>query len=188
MVSGLVLLSALAGAGVAALHSPPVWFMLGFEVVIGVAAVFGMLTGRGRFGDGPALALVCVAGAVGAGSLLGFLAGRGNIGVNLTPFLLAREAAAAVYLGVAGAMVVMRRPGVSLRRLAIGLACAAAFAGEAALLWKMRGSLGGLGTMAGALVGLVAAVTLLGLLAGAVHQIVGAFEAGQLDEDAASAQ
>jgi hypothetical protein len=187
-VSAVVLLSSLVGAGAAALNSPPVWFMLGFEVVIAVAAVFGVLTGMGRFGEGPALALVCVAGAVGAGSLLGYLAGQGNIGIGLKPFLLAREASAAAIAGAGGVIVMMRRPQVSVRRMAIGLACAGSFAGICAGLWVFGNRLSGLGTMAGALVGLASAVTLLALLAAAVHLIIGAFEAGALDEDAASAQ
>lgn len=188
-VSLLVLLSALTGAGAAALNSPPVWFMLGFELVIAIAAAFGVLVGLGRFGDGPALALLCVAGTIGTGSLLGYLAGSGNIGVKLEPFLLAREAAGAVIAAAAAYIVLIRRPRLSVRRLVVGLLCAGAFAAIGAVLWKFSGQLVGLGTLPGAFVGLVGAVTLLGLLAAAVHLLVSAFETGAIDEaPAASSQ
>jgi hypothetical protein len=184
VICGVVLLSSLAGAGAAAFNAPPVWFMLGFEVVIAFATVFGILTGLGRFSDGPALALVCVAGVVGAGSLLGFLAGRGNFSMNLTPMLLAREAAAAGILGAAGILVLMRRPRLAMRRFAIGAACAAAFVGLSGGLWLFGSPLRQLGTVAGAGVGLVLSVVVLGLLATAVHQLIGAFETGALNDDA----
>lgn len=192
VVSSLVLLSALAGVAAAATRSPTVWFMLGFEATIAFAAVFGVLVGFGRFRDGPALALLCVAGTIAAGSLLGFLAGRGNIGLQpgwLVRFLLAREAAGAIIAATAGWIVLVRRPQLSFRRLWIGLACAVAFAGISLALWRFSGQLGALGTMPGAFVGLVAAVTLLGLLAAAVHLLIGAFETGATDDGpAASAE
>lgn len=178
LLSGLVLLSAVVGAGAAALHAPPIWFMLGFEVIIAVAGVFGVLTGLGRFLNGPALALVCVAGAVGAGSLLGFLAGRGNLAIDLWPFLMARGVAAAAILAMAGWAVLSRRPQESWRRLGVGIACLIGFGAIAGGLWVAQGWLTGLGTMPGAIIGLVAGATLLGLLAAAVHHVIRAFETG----------
>ncbi len=188
----VVLLSALAGVIAAALNSPPVWFMLGFEAVIACASVFGVLVGLGRFRDGPALALLCVAGTIAAGSLLGFLAGRGNIGLGPGWFLrllLARVALSAIIAATAGWIVLVRRPQLSFRRLWFGLGCALAFAAITWALWEFSGQLAALGTMPSAFVGFVAAVTLLGLLAAAVHLLIGAFETGAIDDaPAASAE
>ena len=86
--------SALAFAVPAAAHSPkPAWFMLGFELVLVVGAVMGVLTGLGRFREGPAAAIACVAGVTLVASFLGYLgAGRQLYGHDLLPPLVAREA------------------------------------------------------------------------------------------------
>jgi hypothetical protein len=182
----LVLLSALVGIGAAGLQTPRVWFVIGFEVAILVASAFGVLIGLGRFADGPALGLACVAGVIAAGSLLGYLAGQGNLGVDLKPFLLARGMAAAGIAFGAGAAVLLRNPKLSLPRLGIGIACAVAFVVACGLAWRFSASLANLGTVTGALFGLIAAATMLGLLAAAVHLLIGAFEAGSVEEPAAS--
>ena len=74
--SGLVLLSSLGGVAASLLNSPRLYFLLGFEVVILVATVFGVLLGRRKFGSGAGLGLLCVAGVVLAGSLLGYISCR----------------------------------------------------------------------------------------------------------------
>lgn len=186
VVALLVLLSALVGIGAAGLQTPTVWFLIGFEVAILVASAFGVLIGLGRFADGPALGLACVAGVVGAGSLLGYLAGQGNLGVDLKPFLLARAMAAAGIAFGAGAAVLLRNPRLSLPRLGIGIGCAVGFVIACALAWRFSASLAHLGTVTGALLGLIATAIMLGLLAAAVHLLISAFEAGSVEESAAS--
>src|ERR1043166_2727299 len=64
-------LSAAAEMVACVLVPRPLYFMLGFEVVALVAAVFGVLLAMGRFAQGPGLGLLCVAAAIGVGSLLG---------------------------------------------------------------------------------------------------------------------
>lgn len=182
----LVLISAMVGIGAAGLQTPRVWFMLGFEVAILIASAFGVLIGLGRFAEGPALGLACVAGVIAAGSLLGYLAGQGNLGVDLKPFLLARAMAAAGLAVGAAVAVLMRRPKLSLPRLSIGAICAVAFLATCAAAWKFSSSLANMGTIGGALVGLLGSVAMLGLLAAAVHLLISAFEAGSLDEPARS--
>lgn len=183
LISGLVAASALAGGVASMLTSPPTWFLLGFEVVTAGAAVFGVLLGLGRFPSAPGLALLCVAGAIGASGFLGYLgAGKEIMGVGLKPFLLARLAAAGGLAGIAAVAVLMRRPRVSLPKLLAGLACAGALAGLGAGAWMASGKVSTLGAPVQAVLGLIGFTVLLGLLAASVHLIVAAFEACDVDQ------
>lgn len=182
VLCALVGLSALGGVGLAAFNSRPIWFLLGFEVVIAFASVFGVLLGLGRFNDAPALGLLCVAGAVGGGSLLGFLSARHNLSIDPYPFLLAREVAAAALIATAALIVLFRRPRESLPKFAAGVGCGAALVLVGAGAWMFRGQLGALGTVAGAVIGLIVSALMLGLLAAAVHLLVAAFETGESEE------
>ena len=111
LVSAAVLVSAVAGAVLAAVQpaiDPSLkssWALVGFEVVVAVAALLGVIAALGKFGEGPGMALACVAGTILLGSALGWQgAGRQLLGHSLMPYLAARVAAALV-LGAIGAWV-----------------------------------------------------------------------------------
>lgn len=58
----------------------PYWMVVGFEVVVLAAGVFGLLIARGRFRDGPGMALLCVAGALLVAGVLGFYSTKSTPG------------------------------------------------------------------------------------------------------------
>ncbi len=125
LTSGVVLLSALAMiAACLFLAMVPPWSMLGFEVVVALACVLGVL--NSRFRSAPALTLLCVASCVFAGSVLGYVGVRGvldrgnEVRVALKPWLVGRLAAAALLVALA-AWTVLRRD-----RRAVALALRAA--------------------------------------------------------------
>ena len=142
LMSGLVLLSAVATL-VASFVIParPVWPLIGFEVLIVLAGVYGVLAARGRFAQGPGLAHTCVSGTVFAASVLGFLGATGQIGEhNLQSWLLARVMLA-VSIGLIGAWIVSRRvPGAAFVALR-GATYTAAAVGFAGVLMLFDGNL-----------------------------------------------
>ncbi|HMN40675.1 MAG TPA: hypothetical protein PKE29_07490 [Phycisphaerales bacterium] len=199
IVCGAVALSALAGAPLALFAAKPLYFLMGFEVVILVAGVFGVLAAMGRFAEGPGLTLLCVAAIVAIGSLLGDqtakltnpLSGpivvqvrRAQVEWDVTLFFALRLVAAGLIGVGAGWVVLARRPRESAGSLVRGLAALGAFVAIVGGGWALRGAIGRLGPFVATLVGLAAAVAALGLLAAGVHFIVRAFEFGRIRESA----
>lgn len=190
LVSAAVLLSALV-AGFAAACAPwlaegqkPAWAMFGFEVVIAFAAVIGVLLSLGKFRDGPALALACVAAAVFTGSVLGFLgANREIAGYSLRWFLLARVGAAAV-LGAGAVACVLVRDRRSLPTLLKAGVLMAPVVAVAAMAVTPAGSrLASPLLEAGAAIRVpvfvLGSLVLCGLFAASVHLGIRAFELGR---------
>ncbi len=186
VVSGGVLASALVGAVLALIaNAAPAWALFGFEIVVGVSCVFGLLLGAGRYREAPGLAMACVAGTIFAGSVLGYLSlsPRTLGGVGLTPFLGARVLAAGM-IAASGAYCVLSRHPRSWRLLTLGLLLGAPVLGAAtvAVIPSLRAHLapvlrmGLVGQMAVA----VAAFLLLGgLLCASVDLVIRAFELGR---------
>ena len=142
VLSGLVLLSAAATLVASfAIPARPVWPLIGFEVLIVFAGVYGVLAARGAFAEGPGLAHACVSGTVFAASVLGFLGATGQIGEhNLQSWLLARVMLS-VSIGLIGAWIVLRRtPGAALMALR-GATYSAAAIGFAGILMLFDGNL-----------------------------------------------
>lgn len=122
LLAGFVALSALVVAALAVLQRPAAaWFLALFEVVVFVAAVFGVLLARGRFRDGPAMALLCVCGTIGVGSVMGYLTTRQLMGTSLEMFVLARVGAAGLFGAAAAAEVLLRDPRKSMPMLFKGI-------------------------------------------------------------------
>lgn len=193
LLCAAVTLSALAGIAASLLAIKPLWFMLGFEVITVVAGVIGVMTAMGRFGTGPAMALLCVAATVAVGSLLTHLSAElvnpmagpvlRRIGERpITLFLVLREVGA-VGIGLCAAWVVLsRRPRESLSSLLKGAAFGVALVLVVGATWTLRGRAAGLGSLVQAVGGLIVAFLALCLLAGAVHFVVRAFEAGRVGD------
>lgn len=70
--------AALGGFGAFGLDTP-LPSTIAFELLILLAAVFGVLLAFGRFMHGPAIAMVCIAGVFGGAGLLAFLDLRANV-------------------------------------------------------------------------------------------------------------
>jgi hypothetical protein len=112
---GVLLASAIVGAAASVMVSrwdpnqAPIWTMLGFEIIIAAAAIIGLLTGLGRFREGPAMAWTIVAGATLLGSVLGYQAALRNIaGYSLTGPLLGRASLSITLLVIASLTVLIR--------------------------------------------------------------------------------
>jgi hypothetical protein len=184
LLSAVLLAALAAGAPLLARDQRPSWALFGFEVVIAVAGVLGVLTGRGRFADGPGLALACVAGTILIGSGLGWQgAGRQLLGVPLLPVLGGR-ALAALVLGAIGAWTVLSRDTRAIRLAITGMllllpvvlgAVAVVRPAGRRLLDKLMGTSPGIQFMVAVGGFAVAAV----LLSAGCHLIIRAFELGR---------
>ena len=90
------------------------WFSSIFELLVLAAAVSGIASGLGRFVNGWALSLACVAGTVLVCAVFAFLEIRANFGSEpdvaglIKPYLALRLALAAAIAGVASAAVFSR--------------------------------------------------------------------------------
>lgn len=121
VVSSGVLLSAATGMYVTLSADPsPQWGAFGYEIVIAVSAVFGVLLGLGRFraGSGLCAGLVGLAWFVGTG--MGRLPFHSSPrGVVADPWFVGRLAAAAV-VACSGGLAVLARDARSWKRLIVG--------------------------------------------------------------------
>ena len=202
-LSAVVGITCLGGIALSLLNRPPVWYTFGFELVALVACVFGVWTGLGRYRQGPALALLCVAGAIGVGALLGYVGApaattnklatavpalsfmgpdRGLLGMPLWPLMLARAVAAAALTAAAAIIVLSRQPQLSRPRVVRAIVFAVLLVLVAAPLWLTRAQWIALGTFPKLLIGVLGTVLALGLFAAAVHYAISAFEPGDPDE------
>lgn len=172
-------LSAVVVAGLA-LRDRASPFVLGFELVTLLAGIAAVLVARGRFAAGPALTLVCAAGAVFASAAMSWWVARGpDSRVDWTPFLLARFSAAAVLALAAAAIVLAIRPALQLPRLAIGFALA--LPTIITLAWLLRGGSASIKpwpVSAQAAFVIFGGLILLALFSASVHYIVTAFQLG----------
>lgn len=186
LTCGVVALTAIAGAVAAiVIPAPPGWLMFGFELVVLVAAVMGFFVARGRFNEGPGLALACIAGSILACTVLGYVSINRTLGQFPLDLVVLSRLVAAGILGTLGALaVLLRNPGRScplmIKGLVLGLPVLAVAA--AIILPQARSLLGPLGRLQGptrAIVALVAFAAAGVLLSGAVHLVIRAFEAGR---------
>ncbi len=198
-VNALIALSAIAGVAAALLAAAPLWYMLGFELVILVAAAFGLLIAMGRFSDGPALGLLCIVGAVAAGSVLGDLStylanpirgpilhvyGKGGmVELPITLFMTLRLAAAGLVALGAAWIVLSRSPRQALASLWRGLVCAGFLLLLLFAVWRLRSHAAGLAPLVRTLGGITIGVVALALTAAAVHFTIRAFEFGRIHDD-----
>lgn len=160
------------------------YFMLAGEGLILIAGVFGVLAGLGRFAIGPAMAGACVAGSIAVG------AGVGGIETGVLPSFrgervdtlatLSRVGIAGLIAGVAGLMILVRRPGMSVKRLLIGTLAltpvvAVAIAWRVGALASIEGAVPAIALKISILAGGLIAIILLSI---AIHCFIRAFEIG----------
>lgn len=172
---------------------PRLLALMGFEIVVTVAAILGVLFGLGRYAAGPAVALACVSGTILLGSALGWLGANRNIaGVTLTP-LLALRVLIALALAAAGGLIVLRRAPGSFALLFKGLAALAplVLAAGAFAHSPTRIAIGNAVT-GGTVV--TFAIAVFGFLIGGVllaiggHCVIRAFELGRIPDQPTSGQ
>jgi hypothetical protein len=196
MVGAIAAALTLSALGTATLSflvvDKPLWLLFGFEVVIAITGVLGLMFALGRFQEGQGLALACVAGTVAVASFLGiwFVLRRNALAVNMSVrpvemLLLARLGAAGV-LGLIGAWAVLKRNSRSwwyLGRAAMAvaplLAAGAVFALGRAQVSSAASALPG--WVSGLIGGILAMVGMV-LVCAAVHCVIRAFEMGRGDE------
>lgn len=181
-VGGAITASAIASLSLGALGPTHPPFMLGFEFITAIAGVFAVLVALGRFSLGPALALLCVAGAVGVGSFLGHRSAGGFLGGAAQIYLLGRCSAAFLLLTAAAWLVLARRPHESVASLVRGMLFGFGLVLMIVGLWLSRGHIWALGPAVKALVMLFGGVVGLGLLAASVHFTIRAFEFGRVGD------
>lgn len=208
----LVGVSALVGAPLSLFALRPLWYLLGFEIVVLIAAVYGVLVAAGKFRDGPGLALICIAATIAAASFFGnqsatnrdgasfnLMAGPvvGYISSNkertldrliggVTLYLVLRLAAAGVIAAGAAWVVLARRPRESLPSLFKSLVSCVSLLGVLIGAWALRSQAAGLGGFASTMIALIVGVLAVGLLSASVHFAIRAFEFGRLRDEPTS--
>lgn len=170
---GLILLSAMVTIAMAVMQPKPSYFIIGFEAVSVFACVFGVLLARGKFREGPAIGILCVAAAVGVGSLLGAVGSHYAIGsFGLKPWLLGRVGCAGLLAAMAGAVVVARSPSLRVPALLKGSVLGAlTIAVGYGVLVASKTMSGAMAFIAAVGLGLVC----VGLLCASVHYLIAAF-------------
>lgn len=121
----------------------PYWMVVGFEVVVLAASAVALLFSRGKFRDGPGMALLCVAGPIFVAGVLGYLSTKPTASlllhgraVAMKPWALAHAGAAGV-LAMLSAYEVMRRNTRSLYYLARAAMAGAPLAAMLAAAWML---------------------------------------------------
>lgn len=186
------LVTAAAGAFLA-VNTP--WILIGFELVVIVAAVIGILLALGRLPEGQGLAILCVAGTFPFAAFCSWLSlapthelvlNPDKPGVSLTTWAMAR-AGAGTLLGLIAAFAVLRRqPGRSigyLLRAALAIAPVAILAAIMKLApGILRSAADALPDWLGAAIAVIGALLALVLISISAHCVIRSFEAGRTDE------
>lgn len=187
--AGLALSGLALSIGAVAAGPQPKWPLFGFEIVLLVASVIGVLLAQGKLRGAPGLALLCVAGTIFIACVLGYFGANGRLDLRgdrapilLKPLLAARLGLVAG-LACASMFVVLRRDRVAVGTFAKGLLWAAPLIVGGLLAWKMRTTLGGLPGPAQAALVFFGGVALIACLSGAGHLFIRAFEIGSAKGD-----
>lgn len=194
VVAAAVGLSTLAIFGLGFMAAAkPLWFLIGFEIVVLVASVFGLLIAAGRYQSAPAIGVMCTAGTYFTGAVLGWLSVRSvpftelpnlaeSQGRVMMLWMLGRIGAAGLLALVAAATVLLRNPR-SMNHLVWAGASGLPLAFVGAMAYIGRGWFGEtVSSMPGWLAGSIGA--LLAVVAGALfciaaHNVIRAFEMGR---------
>lgn len=173
LLGSLLAISAVFRLGQGLMASPPWYFVVGFEAIILVAAIVAILAGLNRFRQGPALAILCAAGATLALSGLGASSTGGGYQAALKdPFTLARLALAALLALDALAIAAARNPAPALRALVtcIALAGIAGVLTAPAAVPALRNALTALHPVATTVLAVVLFLAWVGFVSASVHQ------------------
>lgn len=170
------------------------WFSSVFELLVLGAAVVGIFAGLGRFRDGWALALACVAGTSLVSGVFAFVELRANFNNDpsyaglLKPYLGIRVAMAAGFAGLASLAVFCRNP-ACWRALIKGLVILTPAMGVCAWLATTGGAfLGSTRATPGAeaariLMLCLGGLVFIGLISVGCHLLIRAYELGRAPAD-----
>jgi len=165
------------------------YFMLAGQGLALAAAVFGVLAGRGRFSDGPALAPACVGGALLTAAVVGGLETQVlSIDGEITAFgspgarasVAAHAALAALFGVLAGLVILARTPARSGKYLLTGALVGSPVLGLA-VAWRLgyiAKAEQALPAIAFQLAVLGVALVAIALVSVAAHCVIRAFEVG----------
>lgn len=192
-LSAVALVSALSVAGIALVRgAQPYWLLVGMEVCIAMAGVFGVLFLRRKFADGPAMTLLCIAGTVFAAGFLSWLAVRSGIklkgdqSLNVKMLMLARVGIAVALVGLAS-LEVLRRDRRSLGLLGRAMATGVPLAIIAGGLFLGRDALATQQAVPAWIVWTlvsIGVVVAMALLCACGHFVIRAFEMGRPESSA----
>lgn len=192
-LSAVALVSALGVAGIALVRgAQPYWLLVGMEVCIAMAGVFGVLFLRRKFADGPAMTLLCIAGTVFAAGFLSWLAVRSGIklkgdqSLNVKMLMLARVGIAVALVGLAS-LEVLRRDRRSLGLLGRAMATGVPLAIIAGGLFLGRDALATQQAVPAWIVWTlvsIGVVVAMALLCACGHFVIRAFEMGRPENTA----
>jgi len=201
LFGALTAVSALGMAVASVTAGPkPAFQLLGFEIVSVVAGLMALWMSRGKASEGFGLAVLGIAGAIGAGAVLSymsvtskhdFLRPSGKFGsLPLWPWFYLRVGTSAILVATAALSVLLRKPKsliVLTKGVLIGVPAMAA-GGYLALMVKngkaSTGSLQGFAAVAATTGVLVAGVAIITALAIGGHLVIRAFEMGRTDSKA----
>lgn len=174
-----IALSAAAAIGFAVLGGTPSWVLIGFEAIILLAGAICSFEAFRASRHGPAMTLLCAAGAVGVGSLLGFIgANRSLAGYDLHFALAVRLGSAALLAAASGCIVLSRDPSRSIPALIKGITAGAILIAMMGGLWVLRASILTAGAAARVGIVIVMGIALIGLVSACGHYLVRAFAIG----------
>lgn len=191
LLSAALALSA-AGMGVACTIFPPhaVWVVFGFELIMCLAGVVGLLFARGQFQEGQGMTLLCVGGTVLFAGFLSFLSTYGPGGIvfrtnaaatSMTPWFVSRIALGLCFLSFA-AYAVLRRNPKSRAYIVRGLVASVVLALVVGGMYVGRNALNSMpGAVRGVIFAIGALVAVIGVAA-AGHCFIRAFECGRPEQ------
>lgn len=189
-LSAFIACSGFFGVSLGLRGAPANWFVVGLEAVIVFAGAMGVLVAtrpvRG-FREGPAIGMLCVAGSALGCAGLSYIALRAGFnGIEKDPLTLSRFAAAAALCALAAVTVLLRKPGQTIRPLAMSAVMLAVSLGVAAVFASSgaRRVIHSTHAIVEALVFLVGGVMFVGLFSAAVHLAITAFDRGRLAGEA----
>jgi len=192
LAGGVLALWALAMVILAAFVAPrPAWILFGFETMVVASGVVAVAFGRGKFQDGPGLALACVAGTVFAAAALSWLGNRqgvtlieGRGPVSLTIFAAARVGIAAL-VGLGAAYAVLRRTAVGRGYAWRAIAAVAGIGVLGAVMMFGRGAMAGWSGVIQGAISLLWLGAVMGLICAGGHCVIRAFESGRTEREGA---
>lgn len=172
------------------------WFRIGFEVVLVVSGVIGLLTALNRFPSAPAWAMSCVGGAAvicallansagGMGQVAGFSPGAIVRSAITNPHAAARLGAGFGMLALAALTLMLRSPAVSFRRFGLGVLCLAPVIVIGALWFAgpLSQFFGGLNPIIQTVIAVLAFFSVVALVSAGGHNLIRALEAGVEGQD-----
>lgn len=170
----------------------PRWDLLAFEVIALSAGVIAILFGLGKFREGPAIALLAVAGTIFAAAVLGFvgvgqqIALKGNDAPLSLRFYVIGRVAAAGLLGLISILIALTRTKAAFVAAIKSLYAWIPLGIILAAIVKrgvITNALSNAPQFIAPTLAVIAGLAVIGLLAAAIHMTIRAFELARSPEE-----